>query len=195
MKKYLMVTIVTLICTAGLYAQTTAPKGFVNGSIVLAGSIIPITGFIKTGMCEDGRLVFIAAGTELPKKYMATELLAVDAGDLHFIAIGGDFFKTITDGPLCFVQKTSNRSNNTVYNGSEAIFVKGTEGRVDDYFFYTPSSKQLTLITKKNREVLAADTFAGCADAITKAAETGNDLAGLSRAVDIYNQSKQISAK
>jgi hypothetical protein len=195
MKKYVLVLMAAFVCTMALYAQNTVPKGFVDGTIVLNGSSTTVPGFLKTSMCEGGKLVFIATGNELQKKYLATDLLAVNAGNLHFITIGGDFFKLISDGELCFLQKASNESNSTVYNGNEAIFVKGTAGRVNDYFFYNRSSKKLALLTKKNREALVTNSFAGCAAAIAKAAETGDDLAGLSHAVELYNQSRQISAK
>ena len=191
MKK--MLTSMLLLCTAVtviLQAQSNIPKGFSKGSVVLPGNAV-LPGYIKDNMRSGAAVVFIAGGTEKKTNYMASELLAVQIDSTSFLCLQGDFFRVISDGELCFIQKASNASGKPVYNGTEAIFVKGTEGQINDYFFYDRPQQQLKLLTKKNRQEMVAGVFTNCAAAVAKAGETGSDLAQLRAAVDIYNHRKE----
>lgn len=179
-----------IVCSAAstpLYAQTDIPKGFSNGSITLPGKP-PLMGYLKDNMRGNSSVLFVAAGTEKKMVYGASDLQALQIDSSRFLSIKGDFFKVISHGELCFLQKASNGSNNPVYNGTEAIFIKGTEGQVSDYFFYDPAQQQLILLTRKNKNQIVAGTFIHCTAAMTKAGETGMDLAQLKQAVDIYNR-------
>lgn len=179
-------------CTVsiGLLAQKDVPKGFSKGNITLAGNTI-VTGYIKDNLRSNGTIAVITAENDRRKNYGAGDLLAAQIDSTRFICIQGDFFRVISEGQLCFLQKASNGSNQPVYNGTEAIFIKGTDGQVNDYFFYDRTHQLLKLLTRKNRDEMIAGTFTNCAAAIASAGETGADLAQLRHAVDIYNQRSQ----
>jgi len=178
-----------LLCstaTGFLHAQNNIPKGFSKGSIVLPGNT-SLAGYIKDNMRNAATVVFIEQVTDRKTEYGAGDLLAATIDSNRFVCLQGDYFRVISDGDLCFLQKASNGSNKPVYNGSEAIFIKGTDGQVNDYFFYDRQQQQLKLLTRKNREALIAGVFTNCTAAIAKAGEAGNDLALMRQAVDIYN--------
>jgi hypothetical protein len=178
------------ISCISLQAQNNLPKGFSKGSITLPGNTV-INGYVKDNLRSKGSLEMMAAESQQRKNYNASELLGAQIDSSRFICIKGDFFRIISAGELYFLQKASNGSNEPVYNGTEAIFVKGNDGQVNDYFFYDSASQQLKLLTKKNRNEMIAGTFTNCAAAIAKASQTGTDLAQLQQAVDIYNQRGQ----
>ena len=73
------------------------------------------------------------------------------------------------------------------YSGNEAFVSTGTEGKPDDYFIYTNSTKELKLVSKKNFDEVVAKTFAGNVAAIDKAKTANGDVAQLKEAVDVYN--------
>ena len=99
----------------------------------------------------------------------------------------GDFFEVLSEGELNFLQKASDASGKPTYNGNEAIFSSGTEGKPNDYFIYTTSSKQLRLVSKKNVDEIIAASFTGYTAAIDKAKTANGDLSQLKDAVEIYN--------
>ena len=185
-----LLTAAFCIVSIGLLAQNDVPKGFSKGNITLAGNTT-ITGYVKDNLRSNGTIVLITAGNDRRKNYGANDLLAAQIDSTRFICIQGDFFRVISEGELCFLQKASDGSNQPVYNGTEAIFVKGTDGQVNDYFFYDRNHQLLKLLTKKNRDQMIAGTFTNCAAAIARAGEAGADLAQLRQAVDIYNQRSQ----
>lgn len=174
----------------GLLAQNDMPKGFSKGNITLPGNTI-VTGYVKDNLRSNGVITLITAETDKRKNYGANDLLAAQIDSARYISIKGDFFRVISQGELCFLQKASNGSNQPVYNGTEALFVNGTDGQVNDYFFYDSNLQLLKLLTKKNRDEMIAGTFTNCAAAIARAGEAGADLAQLRQAVDIYNQRSQ----
>ena len=87
-----------------------------------------------------------------------------------------------------FLQKASDASNKVSYNGSEAVFSSGTEGKPDDYFIYDNRNKELKKISKKNFDEVTAAAFAGNSAAIDKAKAASGDIAQLKEAVEIYNK-------
>jgi hypothetical protein len=85
------------------------------------------------------------------------------------------------------LQKSSDASSKPSYNGTEAIFMHGTEGKPGDYFIYDIMGKQLKLVSKKTFDKVIAVSFADCTAAIDKAKVIGNDIYQLKEAVEIYN--------
>ena len=144
-------------------------------------------GYLKNAMSKSGAVIFIGDNDEAKHEYNADELLSAQIDSTRFVCINGDFFKVISEGEICFLQKASDASAIPIHNGTEAIFIKKSEGRVNDYFFYD-KEQRLTLVTKKNKDAIVAGVFASCTAAITKAGATGSDLAQLRAAVDVYNR-------
>ena len=169
-----------------LQAQNEIPKSFAKGHIVLAdGSSIP--GYIKENMRSNASLTIIEEAGGKKRNYNGSELMGVYIDSARFLCIKGDFFKVICEGDLYFLQKASNASDKPVYNGIEAVSMNGTEGKINDYFFYDNKRQQLRLLTKKNIPAMIETSFNNCAAAISKAKEAGDDLPLLKQAVAIYN--------
>lgn len=166
----------------GIQAQTEVPAGFTKGSITLANGSI-ISGFVKDNIKKSATVVFLDNTGK--KTYEGSQIngLTIEAG--NFICINGDFFKTISTGKLCFLQKASDASGKASYNGTEPIFNNGTEGKIGDYFAY--AEKKLKLLNKKTVEAFINTDLAGCTAAIEKAKNINGDMAKLQEAVDIYN--------
>jgi hypothetical protein len=170
-------------------AQTEAPKGFQKGTITLADNS-QLSGFVKDNIRKDAAVAFIPQSGEKKKNYSGSELAGTEIDGTKFICISGDFFKVICQGELCFLQKSSDASGKPTYNGNEAIFSSGTEGKINDYFIYNGKDKQLKLVSKKNIDEVAATSFAGNTAAIEKAKTINGDPAQLKEAVELYNRSK-----
>jgi hypothetical protein len=168
------------------HAQTEAPKGFKKGSIVLADGS-NLSGFVKDNMRSNAAVVFVTEAGANKKTYNGTELVSAEIEGIKFICINGDFFKVLCEGELFFLQKSSDASGKPTYNGNEAIFSSGTEGRPNDYFIYNGKDKQLKLISKKNVDEVATACFAGHNAAIEKAKNINGDLSQIKEAVEIYN--------
>jgi hypothetical protein len=171
-------------------AQTEIPKGFKKGAIVLSDNSVQ-TGFVKDNMSKDASVWFIPAAGGVKKNYSGSDLLSAEIEGQTYSCINGDFFKVICKGELCFLQKQSDASGKVSYNGSNAVFSSGTEGRPGDYFFYTAATKSLQLISKKNIDELAASNFKGNDAAIDKAKAAGTNLEELKEAVNIYNNTNK----
>jgi len=183
-----LVLLLGILFTGGflkLLAQADLPKGYRHGVVTLASGKTE-NGFLKENMRSDAAVAFIGEDGR-KKNYNGNELQSFSIDSIHFVCIKGDFFKLVCEGEICFLQKSSNAAGHAVYNGTEAIFLNGTYGKINDYFFYDKAQQQLKLITKKNMNEMIAGTFSNCAAAIDKAKESGNDLAGLKQAVAIYN--------
>jgi hypothetical protein len=93
----------------------------------------------------------------------------------------------ISEGELNFLQKASDASGRPSFNGNDAVFSNGTEGKPDDYFIYNSKNKELKLVSKKNLDEVINKTFAGNTAAIDKAKAANGDVAQLKEAVDVYN--------
>jgi hypothetical protein len=165
-------------------AQTETPKGFVTGKIYLSDSTI-VSGFFKEKIRSNASLQYL--GQDNKKKiYDGSDLLGAEIGEVKYLCTRGDFFRIITDGEIKFLQKASDASYKPIYNGSQAVFANGTDGRPGDYFIYIKSKKQLTLVTKKTASE-AAQWFAGCEEAIAKAKTASENISQFGEAVVIYN--------
>ena len=167
-------------------AQSEIPKGFKKGSIVLADNS-SFSGYVKDNMRSSASVVFIAASGDKKKNYSGSELNSTEIEGAKFLCINGDFFKVITEGELNFLQKASDASGKPSFNGNDAVFSNGTEGKPDDYFIYNTKSKELNLVSKKNFDDVVHKTFAGNTAAIDKAKAASGDVAQLKEAVDVYN--------
>jgi len=168
-------------------AQNEMPKGYAKGTIVLPDNT-SVSGFVKDKMKSDASVSLIDENQK-KKKYNGSDILSVSIGDANYICIKGDFFKTICSGKLCFLQKMSDASGKPTYNGAEAIFSNGTEGKQGDYFIYNSEDKQLKLVAKKNFNETIAAVFAGNTAALDKAKTVNGDPSQLKDAVEVYNNS------
>jgi len=180
---------IAIIFIAGfmkLQAQAEIPKGFSKGTITLSDGTV-IAGYIKENIRGNASVAIITDADRKKKNYSGNELQAAEIDSNRFLCVKGDFFKVVCEGKLCLLQKSSNAAGKAVYNGSEAMFINDTEGKVNDYFFYDRIQGQLKLLTKKNMDETIAGTFSNCAAAIAKAKESGTDMAVLRQAVEIYN--------
>lgn len=168
-------------------AQNETPKGYAKGTIVLHDNT-SLSGFVKDKMKSDAAVSFIDENQK-KKTYSGSEILSLSIGQEDYICIKGDFFKTICSGKLCFLQKMSDASGKPSYNGTEAIFSNGTEGKPGDFFIYNSEEKQLKLVAKKNFNETIAAVFAGNTAALDKAKTVNGDLSQLKDAVEVYNSS------
>lgn len=178
------------LATVTVSAQTEAPKGYKKGTIIFADNS-SATGYVKNNMSKDATVQFINESGGAKKNYSGSDLLSAEIDGQTYTCINGDFFKVICKGNLCFLQKQSDASGKVSYNGSNAVFSSGTEGKPGDYFFYTRSSKTLKLVSKQNIEEVAASSFNGNAAALDKAKAAGNNIEELKEAVNIYNQTNK----
>ena len=181
-----MKKIIVLAATffALLHTQAQAPEGFSKGSVTLADGTA-ITGYVKDNIKKGAAITFVSDKGGEKKLYNSTEINAVTIDAASFISVKGDFFKVICNGKMNFLQKASNAAGKTIYNGSEAIVLPGTEGKIGDYFSY--SNNQLTLINKKTVDTFIADQLSTCTAAVEKAKTINGDIAALAEAVIIYN--------
>jgi hypothetical protein len=166
--------------------QSETPKGFQKGTLTLADNS-QLSGFVKDNIRKDASVAFIQQAGEKKKNYNGSELTGAEIDGTKFICINGDFFKILCQGELCFLQKSSDASGKPTYNGNQAIFSSGTEGKINDYFIYNGKGKQLKLVSKKNIDDIAATSFAGNTAAIDKAKAANGDLSRLKEAVEVYN--------
>jgi hypothetical protein len=167
-------------------AQNELPKGFVKGGLVLADSTV-VNGYIKDDIRKDASLAFLNEAGGKRIKYTGDDLISAEIDGSRFTCIGGDFFKIVCKGELCFLQKSSDVSGRPSFNGTEALFVNGTPGKAGEYFIYDSRVKELKLLSKKTFAGVTAVSFAGCAAAIEKARAVQGNIALLSEAVAIYN--------
>jgi hypothetical protein len=168
-------------------AQTETPKGFRNGTIILPDSSI-ISGYIKDNMKSQATVTFYTSTSTKKQQYSGSELNGATIEDARYTCIKGDFFKVICQGELCFLQKASDASGKPSYNGAEAVFTSGTEGKPSDYFIYDSRTKTLTLLSKRNAAAVATSAFGTCTEAIDKAKNINGDVAQLKDAVETYNK-------
>jgi hypothetical protein len=185
MKKMKLFTAVIL--SLGFFAaqaQTEIPKGYSKGQVTLGDNTV-VTGYIKENIRSKSTVTIIdAAGNK--KKYEGSSLAAAEIENDRYICIKGDFFKVLCKGDLCFLQKASDASGTPVYNGSEAMFINGTEGKPGDHFIYT-AAKELKLVSQKTFDAVTTTSLAGCTPALEKAKAANGSMDGLKDAVVLYN--------
>jgi hypothetical protein len=175
-------TLCFLFFTAGAQVETAA--GYTKATIQLANGSVT-TGLIKDNIKRSASVIFTDESGNNKKVYEGSDINSLKTTETSYICINGDFFKTICDGRLCFLQKQSNAAAKASYNGTEAVFSNGTAGKIGDYFIY--SGKQLKLLNKKTVESFITTDLAGCTAAIEKAKAVNGDIAKMQEAVEIYN--------
>ncbi len=168
-------------------AQNEVPKGFSKGNLILADNST-VSGYIKDNIKRDAAVILFKEGKE--KNYNGSDLISVETGAGKFICIHGDFFKVVCSGELSFLQKASDASSTPSFNGTEAMFNNGTEGKPGDYFIYDNRINNLKILSKKNFDDVIARAFEGYGPAIEKAKTAQGDIAMLKEAVEIYNGRK-----
>jgi hypothetical protein len=180
-KKLFFSTVIALLSLVSANAQI--PDGYVKGSVTLAdGSIV--SGYVHDNIKKNAAVILVNDKGEDKKLYNSTEINAVSINGVSYQSVKGDFFKIICNGKMNFLQKASNASGKTIYNGAEVIVLSGTEGKIGDYFSYT--NNELTLITKKTTEDFI-NQLSTCTAAVEKAKSVNGDIAAFADAVTIYN--------
>jgi hypothetical protein len=165
-------------------AQTAIPEGYTKAIITLDNGSA-LSGYIKENIKKSSSVTFIDETGNNKKVYEGRNINALTTATGNFICVNGDFFKTLSAGKLNFIQKQSNSSGNASYNGAEAIFNSGTEGKIGDYFIY--ADKKLKLLNKKTIDAFINTDLIACAEAVEKAKTINGDMAKLQQAVEIYN--------
>jgi len=183
--KYFIGLIFVLIAKT-TFSQEILPGGYMKGSLVLSDST-RVQGFIKDLMASRASVIFLQDPGSRKKEYKGQDLESLEIGDTKFICLHGDFFRVILDGELELFQKSSDASQIPSYNGNEAIFLKGTEGRIKDYFVYDTRNKQLNLVTRKNYKEVTGSIFNGYPPSMAITTETEADINQLKKAVELYN--------
>jgi hypothetical protein len=166
-------------------AQNEITAGYSKATITLANGSVQ-SGYIKDNIKKSASVTYIDESGNNKKVYEGSDINTVKIEEANFICINGDFFKTICAGKLSFVQKSSNASGKASYNGTEAIFTNGTEGKIGDYFIF--ADKKLKLLNKKSVESFINTDLTGCAEAIEKAKTINGDMVKLQQVVEIYNE-------
>lgn len=176
-------TALLVVAVSAVYAQSEAPAGYTKGSITLADNSV-IKGYVKDNLKKNAAVSF-SDNAGKKTTYNGIDINGVTIDETAYICIKGDFFKTITVGKLNFLQKASDASGKASFNGTDAVFSSGTEGKIGDYFVYR--DKQLKLLNKKSLDSFIANDLSGCTAAIEKAKSANGDIAKLKEAVEIYN--------
>lgn len=170
--------------SATMHSQNNIATGYAKAAIVLDNGN-SLSGYVKDNIKKASAVVFMDETGNNKKQYEGSDIKSITIDTLHFICIRGDFFKVLCAGKLNYLQKASNSAAKPVYNGAEAIFTNGTEGRIGDYFIY--SEQQLILLNRKNMEAFISNDLAGCAEAIKQAKAGNGDAAKLGGAVETFN--------
>ena len=183
--KFQFILFATLFClffvTAN--AQNAAPTGFLKAIVTLnKGSVLQ--GYAKDNIKKSSSLIFVDS-TGSKKVYDGNDINLLTIDTIHFICIRGDFFKIICAGKIDFLQKAGNAAANPTYNGTEAIFTNGTEGKPGDYFVY--SNKKLQLLNKKNMDSFINTDLAACTEAMQKAKASNGNMSKIGEAVETFN--------
>jgi len=170
--------------SVALVNAQSIPEGYTKATVILANGTAQI-GFIKDNIKKSASITFVDGSGNNKKVYEGSEINGVKTDAATFTCINGDFFKTICTGKLCFIQKSSNAAGKASYNGTEAVFNNGTEGKIGDYFIY--ADKKLKLLNKKTVESFINTDLATCSAAVEKAKAINGDISKLQEAVEIYN--------
>jgi hypothetical protein len=182
--KQVLTAIVLLAFVVTVHAQNTIPTGYAKATIVLDNGN-SLSGYVKDNIKKASAVVFVDETGNNKKQYEGSDIKTISIDTVHFICIRGDFFKVLCAGKLNYLQKASNSSAKPTYNGTEAIFTNGTDGKIGDYFIY--SDQQLKLLNRKNLEAFINTDLAGCAEAMQQAKASNGDVARLGGAVDTFN--------
>lgn len=185
--KVTIVAAISCLAFVSSYAQTAeVPKGFSKGKIVL-GNNTTINGYIKDKIRSSAAVIVWDEVTGKKTTYDGNNITHLEIGTDAYLCIRGDFFKVLSQGQLFLLQKSSDASSIPVYNGTEAQYVNGTEGKPGEYFIYTKASGQLQYVSAKKITEVASATMADYTPAVEKAKTANGDMAVLKDAVELYN--------
>ena len=181
-KTAIIATAVFLTAAIQLHAQ--APEGYTKGTVILSNGST-LEGYIKDNIKKNAAISFVDDKGANKQQFEGSQVNGAVVGGVNYTCIKGDFFKMVCSGKICFLQKASNAANKASYNGTEAVFNSGTEGKIGDYFVY--SGGNLKLITKKTVQSFIDTDLAGCNAAIEKAKSINGDIPALESAITVYN--------
>ncbi|HNP53092.1 MAG TPA: hypothetical protein PKK69_00675 [Ferruginibacter sp.] len=165
-----------------LPVEAQTPEGYQQGHIFLSDGSSQ-AGLIKDQMRQKSSVVLLQ--DQKKQTFAASDINGAEIEGTSYRCIQGDFFRVICNGPMAFLQKASHAEGKTIYNGTDAVYVPGTEGKVGDYFAYTGSN--LIRITSKNKQAFINQYLAGNESALAKA-RSAQTVAGLADAIQLYNQ-------
>jgi hypothetical protein len=174
-----------LLFSVSAHSQNTSLKGYKRGKILLSNGTI-LSGYIKDNTANDASVSFVSDSAEKKVKYSGLEIISAEIEDTKFLCLKGDFFKVLFSGELNLLQKASNVSSKPQYNGTEAIFLNGTEGKPGDYFVYGGEKNQLLWVNKKNKEAILF-LFASDTGSLEVAKQNASDKEVIKNAVALYN--------
>jgi hypothetical protein len=166
--------------------RTDIPKGFKKGMVIMEDSAV-IRGYIKDDIRSHASVTLISEGEGKRQELNGGQIRSVEIDDTRYLCVKGDFFKVLAEGRICFLQKSSDASGKPTYNGTEAVFINGTDGSRGDYFVYDSRQGSLKLVTRKSYVSVVSETFSGCTAAIDKANAPHTDMNGMKEAVIVYN--------
>jgi len=181
-KTAIIATAVLLTAATQIHAQ--APEGYTKGTVTLAGGST-VEGYIKDNIKKNAAISFVDNNGGSKKQFEGSQINGAVVDGVNYTCIRGDFFKMVCSGKICFLQKASNAANKASYNGAEAVFNSGTEGKIGDYFVY--SGGNLKHITKKTVQSFIDTDLAGCQAAVEKAKSINGDIPALEAAITVYN--------
>lgn len=165
---------------------TGIPKGFKKGRVIMDDSAV-VSGYIKDDIRSHASVCFINGKDGKKQELNGGQIQSLEIDGTRFICVKGDFFKVLAEGRICFLQKSSDASDKPSYNGTDAVYINGTDGIRGDYFIYDPRHKSLKLVTRKSYVSVVSETFSGCTAAIEKANAPHTDMNGMKEAVLVYN--------
>lgn len=131
------------------FSQTEIPKGFEKGNITLANGT-NVFGFVKDQIQKSANIRFYNPTTKKIQLLDGNNLIAVEINNGKYICLYGDFFKLLNKTEPSLLQKASDASGKLIYNGSEASFSRGSEGKIGDQFQYNINTNELKLIKQPN---------------------------------------------
>ena len=150
--KALSMIILCLACLWG-QAQDKTPKGFKKGVVVLEDSTV-LAGYIREHIRHHASLTFIGEEGKGRRELDGSEIRSAEFDGLRYMCIKGDFFRIVSEGEFCYLQKSSDAAGRPVYNGTEPLLINGTEGRPGDYFIYNSRMRSLKPVDRKSLEKL-----------------------------------------
>ncbi|HEX9513352.1 MAG TPA: hypothetical protein VF939_22835 [Puia sp.] len=155
--KLLLVFIVSMACLC-LQAQDKIPAGFKKGVLVMQDSTV-VSGYIRDHIRSNASVVFLSDPKGKRQRLDGTQIRSAQIDSIRYLCIKGDFFRVLSEGTLCFLQKAGDASGKPVYNGTEPLLINGTEGRLGDYFVYDARNRSLRVITRKTMVRVAVEIY------------------------------------
>ncbi len=146
----LLLNIALLLFVANSNAQTEVPKGFEKGNITLADGN-NLAGYVKDQIRKSASIQFYNPTTGKKQMLDGNNLNAVETNGNRYLCLNGDFYKVLNNTDPMLLQKSSDVTGKSSYNGAETIISKGNEGKIDDQFQYNSNTNELKpFAAKKN---------------------------------------------